>query len=51
MERGKEDMTFNPTTNQYETVIRKLEKDKVQPKVDYIPGMDKVRDRMERARQ
>jgi hypothetical protein len=51
MERGKEDMTFNPTTNQYEAVIRKLEKDKVQPKVDYIPGMDKVRDRMERARQ
>ena len=51
LERGKQDMTFNPITNQYENVIKKIEKDKTQPKIDYIPGVDKVRDRMERARQ
>ena len=44
-------MTFNPLTNQYESVIKKIGKEKGQSKIDYIPGVDKVRDRMERARQ
>ena len=43
-------MTFNPQINDPETMQR-LSKNFDQQKVDTIRGMDKVRDRMERARQ
>ncbi len=51
IERGKEDLTFTPNINDPSVVEKRLQKQKAQNKVDYIPGMDKIRDRMERARQ
>jgi hypothetical protein len=50
MERGKQEMTFNPVINDPEVIEKRLQKNKDVNKIDYIPGMDKVRDRMERAR-
>jgi len=45
-ERSKEDLTFSPLINDPEKVANSLQRSKV----DSIRGMDKVRDRMERAR-
>jgi hypothetical protein len=50
-ERSKEELTFSPSLNDHEKVQNRLEKNFASPKVDQIRGMDKVRDRMERARQ
>ena len=49
-ERSKDEMTFNPQINDPDTMQR-LSKNFDSHKVDTIRGMDKVRDRMERARQ
>ena len=49
-ERSKGDLTFSPQINDPEQVQR-LAKNRESRKVDTIRGMDKVRDRMERARQ
>lgn len=51
LERGKEELTFAPLINDPEVVEKRLQKNKQGSKIDYIPGMEKVRDRMERARQ
>jgi hypothetical protein len=48
-ERSREDLTFKPVINNPEQVQQKLARDF--KKVDTIRGMDKVRDRMEKARQ
>ena len=51
IEKSQSELKFKPETINYEKVVKKLEKQKGQPpQIDYIPGMDKVRDRMERAR-
>jgi hypothetical protein len=47
---NQEEFSHIPKTNDAEVVKRKLEREKQNRKIDYIPGMDKVRDRMERAR-
>ena len=49
-ERSLQDLTFYPQINNPEHV-EKLKQNLNTPKVDTIRGMDKVRDRMEKARQ
>ncbi|TNV85929.1 hypothetical protein FGO68_gene4527 [Halteria grandinella] len=50
-ERSKEDLKFKPEINNPEQVQRLVTKNFDAKKVDGIRGMDKVRDRMEKARQ
>jgi len=50
-ERSKEDLKFKPEINNPEQVQRLVTKNFEAKKVDGIRGMDKVRDRMEKARQ
>lgn len=51
VERSKDEMNFKPLINDPEVVKQKFEKNFEKRKVDSIKGIDKVRDRMERARQ
>ena len=51
LERSQADLKFAPQINDPEIVEKRLQKNKQGNKIDEIPGMDKVRDRMERARQ